>query len=97
MDTSRAIVHSDMNAFYASVEQAERPDLRGLPVVVGGNEDTQETKRFKCAKQQPTTIQRQSKVTGIDLSTLLSSQTSDTHSETRILAAPGARRALVQL
>ncbi len=40
MDTSRVIVHSDMNAFYASVEQAERPDLRGLPVVVGGNEDT---------------------------------------------------------
>lgn len=40
MDRTRIIIHSDMNAFYASVEQAERPELRGLPVIVGGNEDT---------------------------------------------------------
>lgn len=37
MDTSRVIIHSDMNAFYASVEQAEDPALRGLPVIVGGD------------------------------------------------------------
>lgn len=35
----RVIFHSDMNAFYASAEQAERPELRGLPLVVGGHEE----------------------------------------------------------
>ena len=39
IDTSRVIIHSDMNAFYASVEQAEHPELRGLPVIVGGDEE----------------------------------------------------------
>ncbi len=40
VDMHRVILHSDMNAFYASVEQAERPELRGRPLVVGGHEET---------------------------------------------------------
>src|SRR5258706_2316278 len=64
MQQSRKIIHIDMDACDAAIEQRDRPELRGKPVVVGGQPQTggvvsscsYEARRFGIHSAMPSRI-----------------------------------------
>lgn len=69
------ILHVDMDAFFASVEQRDNPSLKGKPVIVGGNSErgvvstcSYEARKFGVHSAMPIFIAKEKCPTGVYIS-----------------------------
>jgi hypothetical protein len=55
----RKIIHIDMDAFYASVEQRDKSQPRGKPLAVGGSREHDANGEIAIRRRQPPSSHRQ--------------------------------------
>ena len=95
---SRVIFHLDMDAFYASVEQRDRPDWRGKPVIVGAPADRRgvvcaasyEARRFGVHSAMPSRTAARLCPEGIFVTPRMEAYREESRLIMKIVAATGA-------
>src|SRR5262245_27615955 len=94
----RVIMHLDMDAFYASIEQRDDPSLRGQPVIVGSPPTQREVvcaasyeaRKFGVRSAMPSVTAGRLCPKGIFVAPRMAHYRDESHEIMRIVAASGA-------